>query len=75
MDSDFHKIETNTNNETGVVIGNHVWVGANSTVLKNVTIEDGAIVGANSLVTKNVSSNCVVAGNPAKVIKENILWK
>ena len=50
-------------------IGNDVWVGANSVILKGVTIHDGAIIGAGSVVTKDVPAYAVVAGNPAKVIK------
>lgn len=52
-----------------VVIGNCVWIGDKVTILPGVTIGDGSIIGANSVVTKDVPSNCVVAGNPAKVIK------
>lgn len=56
-------------------IGNNVWIGSRATILKGVTIGDGSIVAANSVVTKNVPSGCVVAGNPAKVVGENISWK
>lgn len=54
---------------TGVIIGDDVWIGANSVILPGVTIENGAVVGAGSVVTKNVPSNAIVAGNPAKIIK------
>lgn len=50
-------------------IGNDVWVGCNATILRGVTIGDGAVVGANSLVNKDVPPYAIVAGNPAKVIK------
>jgi len=50
------------------VIGNNVFLGANSVVLAGVKIGDGAIIGAGSVVTKDVESNAVVAGNPAKKI-------
>jgi acetyltransferase-like isoleucine patch superfamily enzyme len=53
-----------------VVISNHVWIGANSVVLKGVTIGEGAIVGAGSVVTKDVPPYTIVAGNPAKIIRE-----
>jgi acetyltransferase-like isoleucine patch superfamily enzyme len=53
-----------------IKIGNDVWVGFNSTILKGVTIGDGAIIGACSLITKDVDAWTVVAGNPAKVIKQ-----
>lgn len=51
-----------------IKIGNNVFLGANTTVLPNIKIGDNSIVGANSVVTKDVPANCVVAGNPAKII-------
>lgn len=51
-----------------VKIGNNVFIGFNSTILKGVTIGNNVIIGANSLVNKDVEDNVVVAGNPAKVI-------
>lgn len=53
-----------------ISIGNDVWIGANTTILKGLTIGDGAIVGANSLVNRSVDSFTVVAGVPAKQIKK-----
>ena len=53
-----------------VKIGNKVWIGAHATILPGVTIGDGAVVAAGAVVTKDVPSNVVVAGVPAKVIKE-----
>lgn len=53
-----------------VVIKDKAWLGFNSTVLKGVTIGHGAIVGAGSVVTKDVPEWTIVAGNPAKVIRE-----
>lgn len=49
-------------------IGNNVFLGANTTVLPNVTIGDNAIIGAGSIVTRDIPANCVAAGVPAKVI-------
>lgn len=57
-----------------IVIKDHVWIGAGSKILKGVVIEDGAVVGGSSVVVKNVEANTVVAGNPAKKIKEDIYW-
>lgn len=54
-----------------VIIGKDVWIGDKATILPNVTIGDGAVIAANSVVTKDVPAYSVVAGNPAKVIKEN----
>ena len=53
-----------------IVIGNHVWIGANSTILPEVTIGDNVIIGANSLVNKDIPSNTIAVGNPCRVIKE-----
>ena len=53
-----------------VVIGNNVWIGEKATILPNVTIGDGAVVAANSVVTKDVPPYCIVAGNPARIIKQ-----
>ena len=58
-----------------VRIGNHVWMGIGSAVLKGVTIGDGSIIGANSTVVKDVPPMCSAAGNPTKVISRNITWR
>lgn len=57
-----------------VKIGNKVWIGARSIILKGVTIGDGSIVAAGSIVTRDVPSKVIVAGSPAKVIRENVTW-
>lgn len=54
-----------------VIIGNNVWIGDKATILPNVTIGEGCVIAANSVVTKNVPPYSVVAGIPAKVIKQN----
>jgi acetyltransferase-like isoleucine patch superfamily enzyme len=51
-----------------VVIGDDVWIGFNSTILKGVTIGQGAIIGAASLVVHDVPAYTIVAGTPARVI-------
>jgi acetyltransferase-like isoleucine patch superfamily enzyme len=51
-------------------IGDHAWIGFNSIILKGVTIGEGAVVAAGSVVTKDVPPFAVVAGNPARVIRE-----
>lgn len=55
-----------------IIIGNSVWVGANVTILKGVTIGDGAVVAANSVVRNDVKAHTIVAGVPAKIVKEKI---
>ncbi len=59
----------NNNNELLPTIGNNVEVGANVVIIGDIEIGDNVIIGAGSVVVKNVPSNCVVAGNPAKIIK------
>lgn len=55
-----------------VIIGDDVWIGDKATILSGVTIGNGAVIAANSVVTKDVPAYCVVAGNPAKILKNNI---
>ena len=50
-------------------IGKRVWVGSGTIILPGVSIGDNSIVGAGSIVTKDVPPNAIVAGNPAKFIK------
>lgn len=74
-DHDFHKTYSNgiQNLETSpVIIGNNVWIGMNATVLKGVKIGDNSIIAAGSVVTRDVPENAMVAGVPAKLIKNNI---
>lgn len=54
----------------GVVIEDNVWIGENVSILPNVTIGKGSIIGANSVVTKSFPINSVIAGVPAKLIKQ-----
>lgn len=51
-----------------VTIGDNVFIGVNSVILKGVTIGSNVIIGAGSLVNKDIPDNCVAAGNPAKVL-------
>lgn len=51
-----------------VKIGNNVFIGINSIILKGVTIGDNTIIGAGSVVSRDIPGNCVAAGNPAKVL-------
>ena len=53
-----------------ITVCDNVWIGGNVTVLGGVKIGEGAVIGAGSVVTKDVRPNTVVAGNPAKIIKE-----
>jgi acetyltransferase-like isoleucine patch superfamily enzyme len=55
--------------EKDIIIGNDVWLGANSVVVAGVTIGEGSIVAAGSVVTKDVPPYTIVGGIPAKPIK------
>lgn len=75
-DTDAHPVdwrerrEGNKNKASSpVVIGDDVFIGARSIILKGVTIGDRSVIGAGSVVVKDVPADCVVAGNPAKIIK------
>ncbi|MEQ8421480.1 MAG: DapH/DapD/GlmU-related protein [Arenibacter algicola] len=57
-----------------IEVGNHVWIGAHSIILKGVKIGNNSIIGTKSIVTKDIPSNAIAAGIPAKVFKNNIDW-
>lgn len=82
--NDFHPIEAETRNkllrdENGgdsdlvpsreIEIGKNCFIGCNSIVLKGTVLGDGCVVGAGAVVAGKFEDNCVIAGNPAKVIK------
>jgi acetyltransferase-like isoleucine patch superfamily enzyme len=58
-----------------ITIGDNVWIGSRAIVNKDVTIGSGSVVASGAVVIRNVPENCLVAGVPARVIKENIKWK
>lgn len=78
MDNDFHPVDPAlrleaSNRNMGVrpvIIGENVFIGCNSIILKGATIGDNTTIGAGSVVSGNIPANCVAAGNPAKVIKQ-----
>lgn len=78
--TDAHPVfDVNTNEIINKVkeinIGNHCWIGARSTILKNTQIADDCIVGWGSVVAgKHLVPHCALAGNPAKKVKEGITW-
>ncbi|MCX2979766.1 acyltransferase [Halieaceae bacterium IMCC14734] len=72
-DCDWHGIYDRTERSERVMpvhVGNNVWLGDHCVVLKGVTIGENSVVAANAIVTKDVPANVVVAGNPARVVKE-----
>ena len=58
-----------------IVIEDHCWIGAKVTLLKGVTIGEGSVVAAGSVVTQDVPPHTLVAGVPARVVKENVSWR
>jgi acetyltransferase-like isoleucine patch superfamily enzyme len=52
-----------------VIISENVWIGMNAVILKGVTVGENSVVAAGAVVTKSVPPNCVVAGNPAVIVK------
>lgn len=70
----FDSMGVRTNPPRNVYIGCHVWVGASCLIMKGAVIGDGAVVGIESMVCKGVPPRSVVAGRPARLIRENIEW-
>lgn len=78
LDHDFHPIEAEArkrNNmdmvgKKAIKIGENVFIGCNSIILKGTQIGDNSVVGAGSVVSGKFPGNVVIAGNPAKIIKE-----
>lgn len=64
-----HEYEPCRNGHQEIKIGSGTWIGIHSVISGDVHIGKHCIVGANSVVTKDISDYCVVAGNPAKIIK------
>ena len=63
------------NNAKSIEIGDHVWIGSDVVILKGSNISEGSAVGVRSLVKGKVEKNVVVAGSPARKIRDNIKWK
>lgn len=55
-----------------IVIGENTWIGSNVRICKGVKIGDNSVVAACSVITKDVPANSIAAGNPAKIVKNNI---
>lgn len=81
MNTDFHELidnisEKKINDSKDVILGNNVWIGCRTLILKGSKIADNITVGANSLISSELGeSNSAYAGNPVKRIKENVIWK
>lgn len=77
LDNDFHPLEIEARNKDikekistrPIVIGKNCFIGCNSLILKGTILGDGCVVGAGAVVSGTFEENCVIAGNPARVIK------
>lgn len=67
---DYPKTESRVGESKPIVIEDDVWIGLKATILKGVRIGQGAIIAAGAVVTKDVEPWTVVAGNPARVVRE-----
>ncbi|SHJ76409.1 transferase hexapeptide (six repeat-containing protein) [Arenibacter nanhaiticus] len=77
LDDDFHEVhyENKKDSKNNIVIGNKVWIGCGVKIYKGSVIPSGSIVAANSVVRNQFNiPNCIIAGHPAEVIKENVQW-
>lgn len=78
LDNDFHPIEAEARirddkdmiRAKEIVIGKNCFIGCNSIILKGTVLGDNCVVGAGAVVSGKYEDNCVIAGNPAKVVKK-----
>lgn len=81
IDTDFHKIfmkdgEKQVNPDATISIGENVWIASNVNILKGVIIPSGVVVASGSTVSKPIEyGNCIVAGMPIKILKEDVYWE
>lgn len=79
MDSDLHSVIDNrggvSNPPKPILVGDHVWIGCNSIILKGTEIGSSNVIATGSILTKNCSvTNCVI-GNEGRILKQSINWK
>ena len=78
--NDGHTIYDNSTKEIlnkaqNVMIDNHVWIAANATILKGVEAPANSIIANGAIVSRKFTKeNCIIAGNPAQIVKENVNW-
>ena len=80
MDTDFHKIyddhKKRTNGDQEIIIGEHVWIGSESLVLKGTQIARDNVIASNSFLSKTkIDETNVIAGSFGKILKRNITWE
>lgn len=80
IDGDGHKVidcdsQEIINESRPIVIGNYVWVAANSTLLKGTLVKDDTVIASDSTINRKFNeSNVILAGKPASVVRKNIKW-
>ena len=79
FDSDHHPIYNSEgkriNDAKEVIIGDHVWIGLKSTIMKGTNIESGTVISAHSLVSGNIPGHALVATAPARPVMKDITWE
>lgn len=73
MDTDHHNLLGGAD-PMGISIGDHVWIGARAVILKNTKLGNGAVVAAGAVVSGEFPPGCLVAGVPARIIRQNVEW-
>lgn len=71
INSSYHEMPENRRK---IVIGEHVWIGRRAFVMGGAEIGNGSVIGAMGLVKKKFPNNCVIAGNPARLLRRDITW-
>lgn len=79
LDTDFHPVLADGSGPAQahepVAFGDRIWIGARSSILKGVQLEDDVVVAAGAVVTRSEPrSNVILGGNPAKVVREGVRW-
>ena len=80
LDGDGHEIfelnkEEDRKEKNFIIIGNHVWICANSTRLKGATVGDNSVLAAHSIISKSNELENALLGGENKIIKQDINWK
>lgn len=79
MDTSSHPLGTRgevpTTKIAPIKVEDHVWIGCRAVILKGVTVGEGSIIANNAVVTRDVPPRAMVAGNPAQVIREDVVWE
>ena len=82
LDTDFHPIIDDQSNilnpNNPVVIGNNVWIGYNTKIMKGITIADNVVIASNTVVTKSINDSCSVVANEGlkmKTLRKKVSWQ